>query len=294
MSEENQFKSPLASCICCRKVRSAKGIFSHFLISHTEEGKQKWEKAKERSKEPAKLAVQKIAEQNKQTYESSPNKCLHCNQILPYKSRGNKFCNRSCSASAGNATRKATGWSWTAESKKRVSEKVKSKFDYSTVETTCITCEKTFFRPHNRPGKVSCGNPSCFPSRNRTCSVCGLVETTKGNFQSDKCSFCNDSLTYRRKCEFKFNLKDYPDEFDFQLLTEHGMFSPKKNPKGVSRDHMLSVQYGKENRIDPAIISHPANCKLMLQGENTTKKSKSSITYDDLLKRIQVWNSRYG
>jgi hypothetical protein len=132
------------------------------------------------------------------------------------------------------------------------------------------------------------------PIKQRICVCCGKVDLTTGHFQSDKCSFCNDSLTYRRQCEFKFNLKDYPNEFDFKLLTEHGMFSPQKNPKGISRDHMVSVQYGKENRIDPKIISHPANCKLMLQGDNTRKQSESSITYEELIERIQVWDNKYN
>ena len=101
-------------------------------------------------------------------------------------------------------------------------------------------------------------------------------------------------MMYRLLCTFKFNLKDYPDEFDFKILNEHGMFHPVKNPKGVSRDHILSVQFGKDNQIDPRIISHPANCRLILQSENTRKGSNSNITLEELLVKIEEWDRKYG
>jgi hypothetical protein len=101
---------------------------------------------------------------------------------------------------------------------------------------------------------------------------------------------------YRADCKFKFNLADYPDEFNFQLVTEHGWYSPKNrgnNIYGVSRDHMLSVRYGFDNSIDPKILAHPANCRLMLQSDNVSKLSKCSITLEDLLIKIAEWDKRY-
>lgn len=59
-------------------------------------------------------------------------------------------------------------------------------------------------------------------------------------------------------------------------------------------DHMLSVKYGKSNRILPEIIAHPANCRLILQGDNSRKQANSCITYDELLIRISKWNSKYN
>lgn len=71
------------------------------------------------------------------------------------------------------------------------------------------------------------------------------------------------------------------------------MFHPKKNPKGVSRDHLYSVYDGYTNKVDPGIMKHPANCQLILQCDNTRKNSNSSITLDELLVRIHDWNKRY-
>ena len=94
------------------------------------------------------------------------------------------------------------------------------------------------------------------------------------------------------------SLKDYPEEFDFSLIESYGWYSPinsdKPNLSGVSRDHMVSVKYGWENNIDPKIISHPANCRLLLQSENVSKSSNCSITYEELLQRIEAWNRKYG
>lgn len=102
--------------------------------------------------------------------------------------------------------------------------------------------------------------------------------------------------SYRNLCKFKFSLKDYPDEFDFEILKEHGMYSPtnkKNNISGVSRDHMVSVKYGFEHGIDPEIISHPANCRLILHSNNVKKYDSCSITLNELLKRIEEWDKKY-
>ena len=36
-----QYNSPLVSCIVCREIKSAKGIFSHFMGTHTIAGNEK-------------------------------------------------------------------------------------------------------------------------------------------------------------------------------------------------------------------------------------------------------------
>ena len=56
---------------------------------------------------------------------------------------------------------------------------------------------------------------------------------------------------------------------------------------------MISVRYGFDNKIDPAIISHPANCQLLRQGDNASKGSANSIKIEDLLERIKTWNLKY-
>jgi len=101
---------------------------------------------------------------------------------------------------------------------------------------------------------------------------------------------------YRQLCEFNFSLNEYPNEFDFTLIEKHGWYSAKNrgnNSNGINRDHMYSVKDGFINRINPKILSHPANCKLMTHIDNITKKDKSSITLNELLERIKKWNLKY-
>lgn len=99
-------------------------------------------------------------------------------------------------------------------------------------------------------------------------------------------------VRYRQLCEFKFSLKDYPDRFDFKLIEEYGWYKAKNrgdNLGGVSRDHMYSVKDGYINDIDPEIIAHPANCRLIRHYDNSKKKDKSSVTLEELMERITNW-----
>ena len=104
-------------------------------------------------------------------------------------------------------------------------------------------------------------------------------------------------VNYRADCIFKFNLKDYPKEFDFTLIETYGWYKPKNrgnNLTGVSRDHSVSVRYGFDNNLPATNLAHPANCILMQHGKNVSKGIKNSMSYEDLLKRIDAWDKRYG
>ena len=83
---------------------------------------------------------------------------------------------------------------------------------------------------------------------------------------------------------------------NFSLVREHGWYSPTNkndNLSGVSRDHMFSVREGFEMDIDPKIISHPANCRLMIHTDNISKNKKSTITIEELLDRIKKFDNKY-
>ena len=102
---------------------------------------------------------------------------------------------------------------------------------------------------------------------------------------------------YKQETHFKFGLSDYPDEFDFSLIEKYGWYKPRNrgdNLGGVSRDHMLSVRDGFNRGINPKLLSHPANCQLMIHNENVSKNKKSILTYDELLERIDIWNKKYS
>lgn len=149
-----------------------------------------------------------------------------------------------------------------------------------------------------------------FPKYTYTCLFCGKINETKSINKSLK-KHCNNECRindrrktigpetleeYRRKCKFKFGLSDYPEEFDFKLLEKYGFYKPSNkgnNINGVSRDHIISVRFGYDNGIDPGIISHPANCQLMVHSENISKLIKCDLTLEQLMHKIHQWDSKY-
>lgn len=104
---------------------------------------------------------------------------------------------------------------------------------------------------------------------------------------------------YKQLCKFKFKLTDYYDWFcdDIALIKQKGWYSAANhgnNLSGVSKDHKISVSFGFKNKIDPAIISHPANCRVITQIENCRKNYNSNMSLDNLLILIEDFNQRYG
>lgn len=101
---------------------------------------------------------------------------------------------------------------------------------------------------------------------------------------------------YRQLCEFKFSVKSYPKEFDLKLIQKHGWYKAANrgnNLGGVSRDHIISVKFGFENGINPEIISHPANCRIIRHIDNQIKNSDSEMSVEELKVRIQIWDAKY-
>jgi hypothetical protein len=104
-------------------------------------------------------------------------------------------------------------------------------------------------------------------------------------------------INYRADCAFNFNLSDYPDEFDFTLIESYGWYKPKNrgnNLTGVSRDHAVSVRYGFDNNLPAEHLAHPANCVLMQHGKNVSKGKHITMSYEELLKRIDAWDRKYN
>jgi len=55
-------------------------------------------------------------------------------------------------------------------------------------------------------------------------------------------------------------------------------------------DHMFTIKDGFLNNVAPQTIAHPGNLNIISWRENDTKKSKSNISYIQLLKRIELHN----
>jgi len=161
-----------------------------------------------------------------------------------------------------------------------------------TTSHECKWCGKSFKFGHQLGGHIACCklNPNC---EKNLAIIQAANSLRKIPLEKRK----KDTLYhYRMCCVFKFNLADYPEEFDFSLIEEHGWYSAKNrgnNLNGVSRDHIVSVKYGYQNNIDPNIISHPANCRLMLHGSNVSKGEKCGMTVEQLKEKIRQWDEKY-
>jgi hypothetical protein len=223
---------------------------------------------------------QQKKKEKEEKYLETPKKCLHCESIIPYDSKENNYCNHSCHAKATNGDREYT---WTD----KISESVKK----------YIEVNGYFGALKSSSG----GRPKVFVEK--ICPNCEITFNKKTKYCNDSCrreferKNMDEYQKYRIDSNFKFSLKDYPNEFDFTLVERYGWYSPtnkKNNLNGVSRDHMFSVKEGFDKGIDPKIISHPANCRLMIHNDNISKNKKSVITIEELLERIKKFEEKYN
>jgi hypothetical protein len=200
--------------------------------------------------------------------------CKTCNISFVVKEREKKhpekeqyFCSRSCANSRGPRP---------DSFKLKVSSKLLGKTYSERVLKNCVVCNAEFSIKKHYNKK--CCTPNCSKLHRRR--------------NSDKSSL----KCYRALCEFKFSIKNYPDEFDTSLIEKHGWYLPTNrgnNLGGVSRDHIISVKFGYENNINPEMISHPANCRLVIHNENISKGSKCLYTVEELIAKIEEWNKKY-
>lgn len=209
-----------------------------------------------------KLQHQQIKSNKELEYNDTPKLCRICNNAIPFTKQQSSFCGRSCANIRHHSE----------ETKQQIRKTIINLNHANTVYKLCHVCSNIII-----------------DNRNKTCSrKCSGIAKTK--------VASNDLIGYRRKAAFRFSLNSYPTEFNFDLIETYGWYSPSNknnNMCGVSRDHMLSVSFGFNNGIDPSIIAHPANCQLILQNANASKHTSCSITYEQLLQRINEWNVKY-
>lgn len=220
-------------------------------------------------------------------------KCQRCDKSFDVLEREKRhperdvyFCSRKCANSRGPRSDdfkdKVRKWS-RQNTESRLAEFLLTHDENAVIHNnqiyitkSCLVCNKEFKHKHKRPTKTC----------SRTCSNRSKSAVEKG------------SLTeYRRFCEFKFSLNDYPDEFDFSLIEKYGWYAAKNhgdNLFGVSRDHIVSVRFGFDNHIDPKIISHPANCQLLRHNDNVSKHKKCDMSINEILEKIKNWDDKYN
>lgn len=187
------------------------------------------------------------------------------------------FCSRQCANSRGprspefkeTVSQKLSNRKMTEERKLKISGEKNGAWKGGKHTKICKFCEMSYDTHH---------------TKTKYCS--------QECWKSDVAKHKNERELYKLACAFKFDVYDRPDRFDISLVEKYGWYTASNrgsNQTGVQRDHMYSVADGFSNNVDPAIISHPANCKLLANFENQTKRSKSTISLSELLERIENW-----
>lgn len=200
-------------------------------------------------------------EKSESKYNLNPIKCKCCGTPIKYKKRKNTYCSISCASKITNNIPRKRG------------PTAIEKPPYSKIKFILCTYTNQYYANKNSDGSI------------RRCSP--YIKTIKEQ--------------YYAAARFKFNVYHYPYEFDLSLIEQYGWYTcpglkrkgQPKNIFGVSRDHIISVSYGFANNIDPKIISHPANCQIMIHSHNKLKHNKCSLPLDQLLEKIRLWDAKY-
>lgn len=208
------------SCIICHEAKTSKGIHSHYLISHTTEGKLQNLKNGKLGQISAVKANNKKLESVKERYSQSPSKCIRCNVALEYKRRHNKFCSTSCSAVYYNEDRK--GVNIDATRKQKISASVQK---YNNEN------------PLPQYSKVSfchqCGTVIKH-SRRKTCS-----EECKSSLISDKII---ERIKSNRRSNYRRDKKSYLEQSFEQWLIDNKI-STKYIDEHFIKNHLTGKWY---------------------------------------------------
>jgi hypothetical protein len=181
-------------------------------------------------------------------YYSNPKYCRHCSTMIPWEKNKNSFCNQSCAASYNN--------SHSAPNRK--------------------------FGPSKKPKEVKAPYSTLYKCQCKHCGIEWRARKAKRICADHEVLYSHGG---RAKYWFTFNVYDYPELFNLDLIKQFGWRS-KTNPNGVSRDHRVSVNEAIKNNYNPFYIKHPLNCELMLFEQNNRKKTKSSIPFKELKRQI--------
>lgn len=224
-----------------------------------------------------KIGFKKKRDKQKNEYLKNPKKCKECSKIIPFEEKNNNYCNQSCSAKFTNKFKKGIKKNFSEKGLKNILESIKKRYntdDYYKDPKKCLNCDNDLEFQERK--KVFCN-----------------INCKKEYFVNMK----EDFELYRFLTKFKFSLNKYKDEFDFSLIEKYGWYKAKNhgdNVNGVSRDHIFSVGEGFRRLINPLLLSHPANCELILNRRNQSKHDNCSISLEELLKKIKIFEDKYG
>lgn len=210
--------------------------------------------------------------------------CEYCNTKFEYNFPTQKYCSKSC----GNYNRNHT-----EETKKKISESISSRpRKKKGVPTKRLYKYRYKSKNKRKPKEVVGEFEKLFICKCTNCSFIGSYR--KQTRYCKNCSHCY-SENGRAKYSFTFNVYDFPDLFDLDFIERVGWRKTKGeniNINGVSRDHRVSVHEAILNGYDPFYIKHPLNCQIMLHSDNQSKGTQSSITYEDLVHMVDLYDKK--
>lgn len=272
----------MVECPHCNKLYPIRGLHTHIMRTHLKvgfEGSQGRHKSynDKKYRDNISLYLKLNAEKRNGPIKEFTVNCCKCSKQFSvfepekrFPKKSKYFCSRSCSNSR----------TLTEETRNKISAKLTGNTNNKvTLELSCLECGSVFY---NKKANKFCS---------RSCSSKYTSKSRSKHLDKTSLSY------YRRQCAFKFNLKDYPEEFDFSLIEQFGWYKAKNrgdNLNGVSRDHIISIRFGYDNNIDPYIMSHPANCQLLQHRKNSSKGKKSNLSLDELIEKINIWNLKYN
>lgn len=279
MTSTTIYSSPLCSCIICREIKSAKGIHSHYNISHTENGYEQHKKIATDT-----LTARNEANKNHRldrisAYNHNPKLCANCNEVLPYDIRNGKFCSHSCSAIKQHAGKKKS-----KESNLKRSETIKNnriKFpelipaphykhdgpSCKVIHSTCGKCEILILKKIKRRFCDSCANTIKIANGLKTkCIVYNGVHLDTSWELKMAVWLDENNINWVRPKFIKWidstgKLRKYFPDF---YLPDYGIYLDPKNPyvmkldkekvETIKRDSILFV--GNVNDIIKDILNH--------------------------------------
>jgi len=260
-------------------------------------------------------------------YNLSPILCKHCKSPIAYDKRTNKFCSKSCGAHFNNANRPKESRNKQKQTIADYYKSLKP-YDSTTKIYTNVYSDSFSYvliitpdmiYPSYRKGVIKTAQVILNKREITYGDIDTLTEIIKHHIIVDempisaindkydlgfKDFYCvvatldidvidlkprkvtDEKLVYKNNCQFKFDIFSEPKIIGYDLLSKYkfsGGFSE------IHKDHMYSMNDGFANNIPPAVISHPANCAILLAVDNIKKGPKSSITIDELYERIKNW-----
>lgn len=204
--------------------------------------------------------------------------CKWCGKAFTTQFQSTTTCSRSCAVAFGN---KGSVQSEATRQKIRRSLTRTDRPEKPTKEVRARRIRVEILGPFSKLYRI-------------TCQHSGQV------FLSRRCVKYHPSFDHlykrdRNRFFFTFNVYMHPTLFDLEMVKRVGWYSPggkargTLNPNGLTRDHRVSVNDAIKNGYDPFYITHPLNCELMLFSDNNRKKTKSSMSYDELVRQVNEY-----